>query len=238
MGKRKRRIAERQTPENRREYQGEKAAAPLVNWLNITTDKDGRQRIINIVSLFFRWFLQTAKVKPDDFIGEDGHWYERETPESKKSDQLQEELWKALEHYRMVPSVDILGPDVLGRGRYRVITYWIPIPGSKLASDMRRASESNLKALSKSQYDIPGAQRGEDGALDKALQLFESGWIWKIRRCRCGIFFFAKFRHQRFCSQKCRIAEFQSSDYARKKRNDYARMLYHRHKALDEGKVG
>ncbi len=224
------RIAERRASATR-EYQGEDVAAPLVNWLNITTDKEGRQRIINVVSLFLRLCLQTAETKPDVYEEQDGHWYERDSPDSKKRDELEEELEKALVFYRMVPYVDVL------RQGQDVVTGWTPIPGSKLDRDMHRASELNWKALSKEHFNLLGAQMGESGALKKALQLFESSLIWKIWRCRCGRFFFAKFRHQRFCSQKCRTAEFQSSEDARKKRNEYARMLYHRHKQLDVGKA-
>jgi hypothetical protein len=230
MATRQRRIAEEQTPENRREYQGEDVAAPLVNWLNITTDEEGKQRIINVVSLFLRALAQSAKVKPDIYRGKKGY-YERETPESKKRDSLEKELNKALSYYRMIPFVHISGQG------QDVMTGWSAIPRSKMDREMHRALEANWKALSKEHWNIPGAQMGESGALKMALRVFESGLIWKIWRCRCGTFFFGKFRHQRFCSQKCRIAEFQSSEDARKKRNDYARMLYHRHKALDEGKV-
>ena len=219
-------------PKHGREYQGEEVAAPLVNWLNITTDKEGRKRIIHIVSLFQRTLVQSVKVKPDMFQSKTGYWYERGTPESKMRDQLEDELDKALEYYRMVPFV-----HVIGQGQ-DVFTGWAPIPRTKMDRDMDRAAKANLKALSKEQFNLVGAQMGEAGALKMALRLIESGLIWKIWPCRCGTFFFGKFRHQRFCSQKCRIAEFQSSEDARKKRNEYARVLYHRHKQLDEGKVG
>jgi hypothetical protein len=231
MATQRRRIAEPKTPQSKREYQGQDSAAPLVNWLNITTDTKGRQRIINVVTLFLQTFQQSAQVKPDIFKGKSGYFYERETPESKKRDLLEKALEKALNYYRMVPYVDVLGQaQDLQIG-------WQAIPGTQIARNMKRAAHENWKALPKKNFNLPGAQMGESGALKMALRLFESGLISKIIPCRCGTFFFAKFRHQRFCSQKCRIAEFQSSDDARKKHNDYARMLYHRHKALDEGKA-
>jgi hypothetical protein len=58
--------------------------------------------------------------------------------------------------------------------------------------------------------------------------------ISKIAVCRCGKFYFRKFAHQRFCSQKCKLAEFRTNEEVRTKRNEYARKLYHLHKT---GKV-
>ena len=74
----------------------------------------------------------------------------------------------------------------------------------------------------------------EIGALFRALELIKSGLISKIKKCRCQKYYFKKFAHQRFCSQKCKLAEFRTNDVVREKRNEYARKLYHLHKT---GKV-
>jgi len=129
--------------------------------------------------------------------------------------------------------VIILGADGDPR-KWSVFTSWRPLPGSKLSKNMWKATQHNWEALSDSDFDLPGAQMGEAGAIKTALELIQSDLIWKVGRCKCGKFFFRKFSHQHFCSEKCRIANFRSTDEARAKRNEYARKLYHLHKT---GKV-
>ena len=133
----------------------------------------------------------------------------------------------------MTPTLRIIGPDNDPR-EWNVLAFWRPLPGSKLAKNMRKAAQRNLDALSDSDFDLPGAQMGETGAIKTALELIQSGLIWKVGPCKCGKYFFRKFSHQHFCSEKCRIADFRSTDEARAKRNEYARKLYHLHKT---GKV-
>jgi hypothetical protein len=231
MAKQQRRIAE-----PIREYQGEKDAALLVNWFNITTDKKGRERIINVVDLYLNLYWHRTRMKSSISVAEDGTWRvlkKMNTPDERKKKELEKALDQALSYYRMTPAIHLVGPTGEHPG---VMTEWRTIPGSKLERDMRRAAYANEDSLSHEDSAKPGSHMGEIGALKIALELIDSGLLFKISRCRCGKFFFLKFVHQRFCSQKCRIAEFQGSEVSRKRRNEYARMLYHRHKALDEGK--
>jgi hypothetical protein len=226
MAKRESRITEK------REYFGQTQVEALINWLNLTIDVEGRQRIINIIGLFILFRNQKARMT-SSYFERDGNWYEHETPDSIKRDELEDALEKALSFYKMTPRIYIAGPD--GKPRdWDVFVWWNPIPGSALSRCMKKIGKRQLESLSKEDRDKPGAQMAESGALKNLLELVESRFVWKIGACRCGKFFFRKFQHQRFCSEKCRIAEFRNSDEARQKRNEYARKLYHLHKS---GKV-
>jgi hypothetical protein len=141
----------------------------------------------------------------------------------------------------MRPAISIIGSD--GKpDTWKILTFWTPVPGSLLQKNSAKASAHLMKEMKKhperfwidEETAIEGTQMGETGAIKIALSLIESGWIWKVGPCRCGKIFFRRFMHQRFCSEKCRIAEFRNSDDARAKRNEYARKLYHLHKS---GKV-
>ena len=109
-------------------------------------------------------------------------------------------------------------------GQVIVGTDWIPAPGSRLY----RAVSPDSRAVDN------GVRISESQAIKQTLDLIQSGYISRVLPCRCGKFFFQKFSHQRFCGGKCRVAEFRTSDEARRKRNEYARKLYHLHKS---GKV-
>jgi hypothetical protein len=77
----------------------------------------------------------------------------------------------------------------------------------------------------------------EFGYVLKIKELAEEGRLSSLKQCAtCKRWLFARFPNQRFCSEKCRIAEFRKGDEARLKRNAYARELYHAKKALEEGK--
>src|SRR5260370_18511703 len=58
-------------------------------------------------------------------------------------------------------------------------------------------------------------------AFFKLLQLAEQGLVDRVRQCakpRCGRWFYARFRHQRFDSQKCQLDVFRSAPEWREKR--------------------
>ena len=56
-------------------------------------------------------------------------------------------------------------------------------------------------------------------------QLAVAGFLDQLLTCRCGKWFFAKFKHQQFCSTKCRQQEFRTSErwkeYRRRKAREY-----------------
>jgi len=140
-------------------------------------------------------------------------------------------LDKSLAFYRMTPQVVIINYHP-----WKARTMWRPVLSSKQDQRRRHARERTWDALGDDDVRRPGALLDESGALINALRLIESGLIWKVQPCRCGKYLFRKFSTQRFCSEKCRIAEFRNSDEARLKRNAYARELYHAKKTLEEGK--
>ncbi len=204
-----------------------RSAESLVNWLNTTTDPEAKERVSNIVQLFLDLYAYSSKelVTPTASVPKAPGAAEIF---GKKHDLLND----ALSRYQLVPGIQFsLPPDGRASG-LRVHIHWEAAPGSKLRKDMRRRqlAQKNQKPVSANHSNLPGAQLVEIGAFNNALNLIDSGLIFKIQRCRCEEFFFQRFSHQRFCSEKCRIAEFRTGDEARVRRNAYARKLYHLHK--------
>jgi hypothetical protein len=229
-------IAKSRITENSRTYSGEESAEMLVNWLNHTNDEDAKARIMQVVSVYLELsFLcrENSAARERRVVGR--KWVQNDTPEAHKRATLETELNEALEYYQTRPWITFAD-------RYRTDTRaWIispphfsslPAKGSEFAQKMkeRRKSHPLPKLSSKREPAPPGTQMEETGAIRYTLALLESGYIFKIRRCRCERFFFQRFSHQRFCSEKCRTAEFRTSDEARLKRNAYARKLYELHK--------
>jgi hypothetical protein len=214
-------------PEKRRIYQGEEVAEALINWLNHTKDDEAEERIERVIRIYLElWFHTMGMKKPKYTRAGEDTWYEHQTAETKKRDELQETLNKALSYYRMVPRVYVARrydkrTDVI------LDVLWGAAPGSVMH---RNQKEVDLEKMAE-EHLLHGAQMGESGAIRNALELIKSNYIFRVRRCRCEKFFFQRFVHQRFCSEKCRLAEFRTSDEARHKRNEYARKLYRLHQS-------
>jgi len=122
-------------------------------------------------------------------------------------------------------------------GKLALSVSWVPAPDSELERNSKAVTHSGRGSVGKKRNDLPGVHLDELDVLLHALELVKTRTIWKIAVCqpgranRCGKWFFKKFRHQQFCSEKCRISAFRDSDEARAKRNEYARNLYHLHKS-------
>lgn len=71
----------------------------------------------------------------------------------------------------------------------------------------------------------------ESGAVLDLLNVFrEPGSWWRVSHCHCGRYYFRRFRHQRFCSEVCRVKKFRSSEEWKEYRRRKAREYYWLHK--------
>jgi len=228
--------AQRRITERPREYEGEKEAASLVNWLNTTQDTAAKNRIIEILGLFMLLANHEAGKGREAAPSGVGEKSVTSASLTKARDHVERRLDRALRYYTMRPKIYIFGGGSKAFGP-SLIVGWEPISGSKLYRHSKAHYVSPLDVPWEGDDDpLLGTQMGESGAIKTALELMESGAIFQVELCRCGRFFYKRFSHQKFCTSKCRLAEFRESDESRRKRNEYARKLYHLHKRLDTGK--
>jgi len=65
---------------------------------------------------------------------------------------------------------------------------------------------------------------GEEDILLAVLDLAKRGFLERVRRCRyCEKWFFARVRHQKFCTRDCQQSNFRTSKEFRAKRKFYMR---------------
>ena len=213
-----------------RQFQGEERAIGVVNWLNTTQDSKGRDRITEILSTFHQVMTLVRDVQQLEYKDAEG-WY-RWSPRVRV---LTRKLDALMRYYTVAPKVFFVPPS--SDSSHTVVgTGWQPVPGSELAHHLANVPRDRVGDNSTRNVGRPILERTEAIAILEIHDFMRSGLIFKIHQCRCGKFFFQKFKTQRFCSEKCRIAEFRDSDEARLKRNAYARDLYHAKKDLEEGK--
>jgi hypothetical protein len=71
-------------------------------------------------------------------------------------------------------------------------------------------------------------------ALVKLLHLADRGLIGRVKKCarsHCGKWFFARFQHQRFHSERCQQETFKSDPEWKKQRAEYMKELRHKEKS-------
>jgi hypothetical protein len=64
---------------------------------------------------------------------------------------------------------------------------------------------------------------GEGNAVSSVLHLAEQGRLGQLRKCACGNWFYARFRHQKFCATPCQQKDFRRTDEFRASRRAYMR---------------
>ncbi|MDP9051230.1 MAG: hypothetical protein M3O31_11015 [Acidobacteriota bacterium] len=214
--------------DKKRNYEGESSAEAFIEWLNVTEDTEARTRIEAIWWAFIEAAHFAAKDKPR-FKGEGGRMYAERTPEAKHTIEANERIQDLMRYYTVVPYVYVYG-RLEPTGEVQTLVGWDAVVGSRLDSDLKAKRDARRRKPSKALSERPGSKMGELAVLHRLLELIESGLIARIGQCKCGKFYFRRFVHHNFCSQKCRVAASRNSDDARAKRAAYARKLYQLHK--------
>lgn len=74
----------------------------------------------------------------------------------------------------------------------------------------------------------------EGEALLTALRISQKGVLDRVRKCpRCGKWFFARFRHQRFCHQECQQKHYRDSEAWKEHRREWMRDYYRTNRAKE-----
>jgi len=74
----------------------------------------------------------------------------------------------------------------------------------------------------------------EADAVLRILRLAESGYVDRVRECaECDRWFFARFRHARFCSPACQQRNYRESPEWKERRNAYMRDYYQKNLASE-----
>lgn len=68
-------------------------------------------------------------------------------------------------------------------------------------------------------YSHAGARVAE--MIFRIVRMGERGLLGRVRKCgRCGLWFYAKFNHQRFCGKTCQMLHYQTSEEWKRRRRE------------------
>jgi hypothetical protein len=193
----------------KRVYPGEKLSYLLIGWLNQDREGKGPTRVLSLVEnakKLGEWNGRSdfphASINPrkPGLIGSKvqfANWA--------RVSKLVRKVNSLLSSHKMFPC--------LSRGS-----------GSSLNVSLTGTSNKhklNIGILTGGNYDE--VTFGEGDAIASVLRLVELGYIARLRRCKCGLWFYARFARQKFCGMPCQQRDFRKTDEFRAHRRRYMR---------------
>jgi hypothetical protein len=187
-----------------REYAGEQLSKPLLVWLNRRrrgTDHPRIERLLANLASIRRFYGERAFNAGNDASttirpGFEGlTWSVMDLPAtvvSREFARARREARKELSHHRMWPDLDYFtSPAVRSKGGQLTFRW---------NYGNRKASEAVLQIV------LLGQER----------------LLWRVRQCdKCGRWFYARFKHGRFCSTPCQQIYYRESPEWREGRRKY-----------------
>jgi hypothetical protein len=70
----------------------------------------------------------------------------------------------------------------------------------------------------------------ESVAVHALVRLANQGLLERLQLCQCGLWYFGRFSHQRFCSAECRVRFWESSEERKEQKRQRSRENYLYHK--------
>ena len=116
-------------------------------------------------------------------------------------------------------------PELISRYGDRALFAWSPVSKNWKASADRVCTQPTAPRVT--------VVFAEAEAVKRIVELSHDGLIDRLRKCDCGTWFFAKFSHQKFCSDSCQKKTYKSSDEWKKYRREYMK----RNRALHQQKL-
>jgi hypothetical protein len=194
-----------ETKESARVYKGEADSRSLITWLNETRNRTACSRVMRLIELFQIAAEKGQQLQSAKLAGESS--LRNLLDLTRDAERIQRDINRILKGHRSYPHA------------------WVSEFGIRPA----RAVVSRQKDSSDRMWP-----QNEFAAVEAVLHLVSLKLIWKVKQCRCGRWFFRRFKHVRFHDPKCRQQEHRSSSEYKMKRNEHARNLYRLHKS---GKV-
>lgn len=224
---------------SRRCYYGETDSTPVVVWLNEMADTPHGKRIVGLIAdlvklchsvrprtvkLISSRDWEAIEARHPEATGMRLHdvavkgWVESSTPltiaeafDSEASQRVE----KQLSRYTFTPTVI---PFLPGQNQYSVSIDWMPAIRLKSAIRMTAADKARLRRAQEAQV------------VRHLVELVRVGLVDRVRRCACSRWFFAKFKHGRFCSTKCQQKDYHGNEQWKEHRRKQRRENYRLHK--------
>lgn len=205
--------------ERKRTFSGESECDSLLDWLNSGDSTRGKAQVVEIIDSFH--YLRTQERS------------QRESSSPRKSSRANTDgLWEGVNKLHRHLSKYAFHPFFIPTGSATEV-HWIPLGRKKY---MHMNKKVPLSWLVGGTAGVAGFMLNREfdydatDAVFNLTRLAEQGLLDRLKRCRCGLWVFARFSHQRFCSSKCREQEFRSSTGWKEHRRKKAREYYRLHK--------
>ena len=209
-------VSRQKAPHEKRLYWGAEISRLLILWLNSTNRKARNKRVAALLSLIHRCTAALAQ-HSDHSIDVSELWWEGRAIKGGGRVQYptgSDKVKRAAEAVK----------TAFGRYTFRAeLAYCY---SNRLLFDWGPAKRDWLKGADR----IGGPSRDEthfvfteNQAVARIVELCHEGLIDRIRICSCGIWFYAKFSHMKFHSQKCQQQTYRDDPGWKAQRAAYMR---------------
>lgn len=196
-----------------RSYPDQDLANDLILWVNETKDKEGSERVLELVRCFEQLLSMQASSRDPEVTT-------RWPANSSEFEQVISRLNGLLSHYTVMPYIFSLG-DEFGPG-------WIPIKGGALYRSHKAHLARSSSLSSREMREFDGVHtRGEISAVESLFAIVRMKKFYVIGICWCSRLFFRERKDKRTCSILHRLeadkperAEKARVAYAKEKRKD------------------
>jgi len=208
-------ILHQMAPDERRLYWGSEISHLLILWLNSTKGTARSKRVAALLELIDRCTAALAKIRKQDPQGEGRVWWEGRA--IKGGSRLQapfgsNEVKRAMEPVEAALRRYTFRAELAYGYGNRLLLDWVPANQSWRKSADRIGGPSPQET-----YFI----FTETHAVASIVELCHEGLIDRVRLCSCGMWFYAKFSHQKFHSQACQQKAYRDNPEWKAHRRDY-----------------
>jgi hypothetical protein len=193
--------------ENKRTFAGEDLARHLVEWLNANAGSEACRRIVDLIGNFY------AVAKGMQPMGE-----VYDVPVEKGRFIIRGPLPGAAEQTKSW--IELAGKLNRKLARYSVYAQFTYARVEQHWIFLWRSAKRKYAYV----RPVDSARLSETEAALKVVDLARYGYVTRVRQCKCGKgWFFAKFKHQIFCSTKCQQTYFRTNAQFKAQRQVYMR---------------
>jgi len=208
-------MSQQRAPDEKRLYWGAELSRLLILWLNSTKGTARNKRVSVLLALIDRCTTALAEVGKQDPQGEGRVWWEGRG--IRGGSRLQaafgsNEVKRAMEPVEAALRRYTFRAELAYCYANRLLFDWIPAKGNWL----KGADHIGGPSRDETHFVFT-----ETHAVARIVELCHEGLIDRVRLCACGMWFYAKFSHQKFHSTTCQQKDYRASPVWKAHRAQY-----------------
>lgn len=205
-------MSRHRNPDEGRLYWGAEISRPLIAWLNTTKGTRRNQHIVSLLAEIQNYFIAVGERPiPTDISEVRTLWWQGREVLGTRFDYLprKDVVNRAFDAVKAAVLKYSFSPELVRDFGGRLLFDWSP-------------SKRNWRKVADHVAD--GEDRvwfTETHAVARIVELCREGLILRLKKCRCGLWYYAKFTHMKFHSTACQQKAYRDDPEWRAHRREY-----------------